>query len=424
MTPTDTTPRIVALAAKISSSVTELQEVLSAKGVESPSFAEDSPQYLPDDVSHIRNDVLDATAELHEVLLEPLMLIYKFAGVSNVISIDTICRFHILDMVPSGGQVSFGAIAEKTGWDQALVRRLLRHAISMRILSEPEPGMVAHTKISKFLAIPYINSWVQFESKDTWPAIPMVADAMEKWPSSEEANETGFSLANGGRSVFDVLTTDSTRAMRFAGGMKSLDHVPGCADAAVSKAYDWSSLGNAYIVNVGGSRGHVAMDLADNFENLKLLVQDSAMVIKGAESGFPNQLKERVQFMEHELFEQQTVQADVYFFRMVLRNWGDKYAIGILKAQVPALRPGAKILIQDACMPEPDTIPLWRERVMRAVDMSVKCYFNSRERYLDEWKSLLAAADERFVLHRVLEPKESLLSMLEIHWDVSGTAKA
>lgn len=56
--------------------------------------------------------------------------------------------------------------------------------------------------------------------------------------------------------------------------------------------------------------------------------------------------------------------------------------------------------------------------------MSLKCFFNGRERYLDEWKALLAAADERFVLHRVFEPKDSSLGILEIHWDVGGTSKA
>lgn len=89
------------------------------------------------------------------------------------------------------------------------------------------------------------------------------------------------------------------------------------------------------------------------------------MMIEGAESNVPDQLKGRVEFMKHELFEPQTVQADVYFFRMVFRSWGDKYALQALKAQIPALRPGVKILIQDVCMPEQGTIPLWRERVQR-----------------------------------------------------------
>ncbi|KAI1111588.1 O-methyltransferase [Nemania sp. NC0429] len=170
---------------------------------------------------------------------------------------------------------------------------------------------------------------------------------------------------------------------------------------------------------MGGQRGSVAIDLASKFDNLKLLVQDAPPVIQGADSAVPDQLKERVQLQPHDLFGEQTVQADVYFFRMVLRSWGDKYAVNILKAQIPALKPGTKILIQDACMPGPNSAsPLWRERAMRSVDMALKFYFNSNERHLDEWKSLLAAADKRFVLHKVYETMESQLAVLEVHWDV------
>jgi hypothetical protein len=161
--------------------------------------------------------------------------------------------------------------------------------------------------------------------------------------------------------------------MRFAGGMKSLDHVPGCGDAFVAKSYDWASLGDVRIVNVGGQRGSVAIDLTSKFDNIKLLVQDSPPIVEGADSAVPNSLKERVQFMPHELFEPQTVKADVYFFRMILRSWGDEYAVKILQAQIPALRPGAKILIQDAILPGPNSAgPLWRERVLRYATMSYK----------------------------------------------------
>jgi hypothetical protein len=78
----NTTPRIVELAAQISTSVAQLQEHLSAQGAPTPSFAEDSPENLPADVSHLKDAVLDATAELHELLMDPLLLLYKFAAVS------------------------------------------------------------------------------------------------------------------------------------------------------------------------------------------------------------------------------------------------------------------------------------------------------------------------------------------------------
>lgn len=171
----------------------------------------------------------------------------------------------------------------------------------------------------------------------------------------------GFVLANNGKSIQEVVTTDPERAVRFASAMQAISHVPGYAIELVSTVYDWASLGDAYIVNVGGSRGQAAIELAKNFENIKLLVQDSANMIQGAESGVPAELTGRIEFMAHELFEPQTVKASVYFFRMVFRNLGDKYAVQALKAQIPVLRPGVKILLQDVCMPEPDAIPLWRE---------------------------------------------------------------
>lgn len=67
---------------------------------------------------------------------------------------DAVCRFHIADMIPPGGQISFEEISQKSGLDEALVR----HAMTLRVLREPKPGMVAHTKISKFRTIPYINA--------------------------------------------------------------------------------------------------------------------------------------------------------------------------------------------------------------------------------------------------------------------------
>lgn len=88
-------------------------------------------------------------------------------------------------MIPPGRQVSFQEVAQKTGLEKEAVRRLLRHAMAMRILKEPEPETVAHTSISKFLTIPYINGWVNFESRDTWPATTRV-----KIPGSAASGES------------------------------------------------------------------------------------------------------------------------------------------------------------------------------------------------------------------------------------------
>jgi len=74
--------RLLRLAKTISASVDKIEEALSAEGIPSPSFDEDSVFNLPPAIARDRDAVLDATAELHDLLLEPLNLINTRGGVS------------------------------------------------------------------------------------------------------------------------------------------------------------------------------------------------------------------------------------------------------------------------------------------------------------------------------------------------------
>ncbi|KAI1462451.1 hypothetical protein F4805DRAFT_410722 [Annulohypoxylon moriforme] len=59
------------------------------------------------------------------------------------------------------------------------------------------------------------------------------------------------------------------------------------------------------------------------------------MAIDGAEFGVLDQLSGHVEFMAHELFDRQPVQADMYFFRMILHNWPDKIRSAKLQSAAP-----------------------------------------------------------------------------------------
>lgn len=61
-----------------------------------------------------------------------------------------------------------------------------------------------------------------------------------------------------------------------------------------------------------GSRGQVALELAKNLKNLKLIVQDFKDTLVGVNSTIPLDLASRITFQEHELFVTQHVTADVY----------------------------------------------------------------------------------------------------------------
>lgn len=75
------TPRIVELSNKIQASVTRLQVLLDAKGLPSPSFDEDAPERLPREADDAQNAILDATAELYDLLLDPPTAILKNTAV-------------------------------------------------------------------------------------------------------------------------------------------------------------------------------------------------------------------------------------------------------------------------------------------------------------------------------------------------------
>lgn len=73
-------------------------------------------------------------------------------------------------MIPPGGRVAFGTIAKQTGLSEDMTRRLLRHAMTMRVFYEPEPGMVSHTAASKMLSKPGMSDWLRVGTEEMWPA--------------------------------------------------------------------------------------------------------------------------------------------------------------------------------------------------------------------------------------------------------------
>ena len=74
--------RLRQLADTISASVRKIEEGLSAKGIATPSFDQDASFNIPLELSTDHDAVLDATAELHDLLLEPLNLVHRHGGVS------------------------------------------------------------------------------------------------------------------------------------------------------------------------------------------------------------------------------------------------------------------------------------------------------------------------------------------------------
>ena len=164
--------------------------------------------------------------------------------------------------------------------------------------------------------------------------------------------------------------------------------------------------------------------LAKKFPDLNFVIQDLASNAevgrKAATDSLPAQVLSRLTFQPHDFTLPQPVRgAAVYLLRMILHDWPDEQAVKIIRSIVAAMEKEkaascSRLLIMDSVLPEPGSVPLSVERVVRVRDLTMMQAFNSKERGLQDWKRLLDAADRRLRLVSVVQPPGSDMSVLEV----------
>ena len=168
--------------------------------------------------------------------------------------------------------------------------------------------------------------------------------------------------------VFRALANMPDRATVFAGAMQWHAMLPGFSAQYLIGAFPWGSGGELTVVDVGGGLGHVSRALVEHSPSVKCIVEDSPDVIMQGQEGLPADLRERISFQAHDFFQEQPIKgADVYLLRLVLHDWSDKYSKMIVKALIPALKPGAKIVINDRVIPGHGETHYLVEREARSV---------------------------------------------------------
>lgn len=69
----------------------------------------------------------------------------------------------------------------------------------------------------------------------------------------------------------------------------------------------------AKVVDVGGGRGHVSVRIAEKVPGLNFVVQDDeSMLEAGQAEGVPKAVKDRIEFMPHDFFNEQPVKGAAF----------------------------------------------------------------------------------------------------------------
>ena len=183
--------------------------------------------------------------------------------------------------------------------------------------------------------------------------------------------------------------------------------------------YPWSSLPpTATIVDVGGSHGFVCIELAKMYPEMKFVVQDLPKTVASAPQ-LEGDVGERVSFQAHDFFTEQPVKgADVYLFRWILHNHSDKYSEKMLRALIPALKKGARVVINDHCLRDGyGEERLWDEKIIRTMDLVMLTLLNAKERSEGEFRELFKAVDGRFRFEGVRREEGCRMSVVEAVWE-------
>lgn len=276
-------------------------------------------------------------------------------------------RYKIPLKFPVDDTIAVSELARRCDVNEEVFARLVHHAVTKQFLAQPEPGYVAHTAFSSMLASsPPLMEWIGMACEELWPAATNIIQALTKWPGPPWIpSQTGHNLAEGtSGTFFETLENDTARSQRFATSMSIMQSFPGWEPAAALEVYDWGSLdADAVVVDVGGGDGTFAMALAERHPQLKhIIVQDVAATVERASSLRSQHESDVISFQTHDFFSAQPVKhADVYFLRKILHDWPDEYAIKILQQLVPAMKSGARVLINDHCMPPPGSMSGYNE---------------------------------------------------------------
>ncbi|KAK4184518.1 S-adenosyl-L-methionine-dependent methyltransferase [Podospora australis] len=417
--------RIAALSASIQEHSSKIDEYHRKNGIPQPTFdpTEDSVAEVkyPDDIEKSRTEVLSATMELSDLLTGPRGLVANpgFTALTKFSMTRFIHHFNLVNRIPLDGDgMSYEDLAKdmNAGISPSTLRQLLRAAMSFQMFQEKKPGYVSHSSVTRFLREhPVLHDCTGFTAEDMVPAFLGIVDALIENPAADDPSKSGYMVAHNASepSFYLHLAKDAEKIRRFRNCISHTSAGPQWSMHYLTDYFPWESFGNGTVVDVGGSTGTSMFAVAERFPKLKLIVQDMADAIA--------QAKQRpgvnVSHMVADFFQPQPVKdADVYFFRSVMHNWPDAGAAKILKAQIPALKPGAKILIMDELMPNQKDMALSTARLQRLMDLAMLALGNSKVRDEEGWRELLKMADERFVLDRIIEPEGSALALVEVTW--------
>lgn len=177
-------------------------------------------------------------------------------------------------------------------------------------------------------------------------------------------------------------------AATFNDSMTNLTRV---VQRAILEVYDFTPYRK--IIDIGGGQGQLLSAMLGASPEAHGVLFDAASVIQQAREVLQHEpVKQRIEFHPGNFFESVPAGGDLYTMKWILHDWADAESRLILENIRKVMAPGARVLIFDAVLPEPN-VPDFGPMM----DLNMLVMTGGRERTASEFSDLLASAGLRLV---------------------------
>jgi hypothetical protein len=324
-----------------------------------------------------------AAPSIGEMLDEPLLYWNWVNELSaRVAALHAAQELDLLDHI--GAEPTTAAqIAERSGFDEEAVRRLVEFLAAEGVFTVDDQGRFSATDRSRLLASIGYVAWGMGHTS----TFASHLGAAIRGGRRKTATELAW-----GRPVFEGLADDPEAARKFGEIMGFQTSV---TEPALFERHRFEPFELA--VDVGGSHGALMLRLLAKHPSARGIVFDLPGTADHARVALAaSGMGERIEVVGGSFFEKVPDGGDLYLMKAVLHDWSDHECVAILKTVRAAMKPRSRLAVIERIVPAE-----YRPDVAYSYDIQMMLMTSGRERRLADFEKLFIDAD--LALDRVTE---------------------
>jgi hypothetical protein len=324
---------------------------------------------------------------------EQLIRLFRGFWVSQALYVAA--ELGVADLLADGPQTA-DDLASAAGAHAPSLYRILRLLASEAVFAEAEDGRFALTPLAAALqrdAGPMRLQVLFLGQGASWQAAGSLLHTVR-------TGETAFERVHG-VDFFEYYRQHPDEWALFD-QLMAANTTP--AARAIAAAYDCSRIGT--VVDIGGGRGALAVELLRAYPHLRGVVFDQPAVAAGAREAIAAAgLTGRCEAIGGDFFAVVPDGSDAYLLKSILHDWDDERCVAILRACRRAVPQHGRLLGVELLVPRGNA-----PSFAKTQDVNMLINLGGRERTEDEYRGLYAAAG--FDLTRAI-PVQGELHLIE-----------